>query len=232
MATVVAIDGPAGVGKSTVARLIAKRLDFLFVNTGDMYRALTWRALRDGVNIRDQRAVTRFLRKRMDWRFHVHDGSLKIRLDGKELGRELRSERVSRLTPTVAQIPAVRLVLRRLQRELALKGSAVLEGRDTTTHVAPEAGLRIFLDAPVEERAKRRYHQLIGDGKRVKLHAIQEAVRIRDLRERKKKIMPRRLSPGTVVLDTTHLTLHDVADKIIELYRHRKQRNAGARRNS
>ena len=221
--TVIAIDGPAGVGKSTVARLIAKRLGFLFVNTGDMYRALTWKALREGIAITSRPAIIKFLKKRMDWHFHVHEGSLKVRLDGKDLGRELRSERVSGATPTVAQIPQVRKVLRELQKQAAAGGKAVLEGRDTASHVVPKAGLKVYLDALVDERARRRYQQLLADGKRVKFGSILEAVRLRDLREKKKKIMPKRLSPGTIVVDTTHLTLHEVADKILKLYRAKRR---------
>ncbi|MBI4370413.1 MAG: (d)CMP kinase [Elusimicrobia bacterium] len=221
--SVVAIDGPAGVGKSTVARLVAKELKFLFINTGDMYRALTWKALREGVDIRKQRDVAEFLHLKMNWEFQAQDGHLKIRLDGKELGRELRSERVSKLTPTAAQWPQVRSLLRRLQRNLAGEGRAVLEGRDITTHVTPKAGLKVFLDAKLEERAKRRYRQLIEDGKRVKFDSVQENVRLRDWREKKNKIMPNRRSPGTIVMDTTHLNLHEVAAKILELY-HEKAR--------
>ncbi|MBI4063813.1 MAG: (d)CMP kinase [Elusimicrobia bacterium] len=216
---VIAIDGPAGVGKSTVARLVAKQCGLLFVNTGDMYRALTWRALKEGVDIKNKRAVVNFLSNRMNWDFHIHDGMLKVRVQHKDLGREIKSEKVSRATPTVAQIPQVRRRLRRLQRSFALNGGVVLEGRDTTTHVAPEAGLKIFLDASAEERAKRRFHQLLTDGKRVKLTSIQDAIRLRDYREKKKKIMPARHGPGTITLDTTHLTLHEVADRIIQLYK-------------
>ncbi|MEK7287515.1 MAG: (d)CMP kinase [Elusimicrobiota bacterium] len=223
--TVIALDGPSGVGKSTVSRLVARRLGFVFVNTGDMYRALTWKALEEGVSIRNPKSVVRFLNKKMDWKFHVHEGVLKIRLDGRELGRELRSERVSLATPIVARIPQVRLCLRALQRQAAMAGRAVLEGRDTTTHVVPKAGTKIFLDAPVEERAKRRYHQHLSDGKRVKFESIKKAVETRDAREINMNIMPKRRSPGTIVLDTSHLALHEVADQILKLYwRHHRGR--------
>ncbi|MBI4668993.1 MAG: (d)CMP kinase [Elusimicrobia bacterium] len=217
-ATVIAIDGPAGAGKSTVARLVAKRLGYLFVNTGDMYRALTWKALQDKVKINSRDQIVKFLKNNMKWQFHVHDKSLKISLNGRDLGRELRSEKVSRLTPAAAQYPEVRRLLRSLQRQAAAGGRAVLEGRDTTTHVVPAAGLKVYLDAAVEERAKRRYYQLLSENKRVKLSSIREAIRIRDLQERKRKIMPSYLAPGAIRVDTTNLTLHETADKIIRLY--------------
>lgn len=219
MKKVIAIDGPAGVGKSTVARLIAKRLRFTFLNTGDMYRALTWKAMREGVNIHSERAVSRFLHHKIDWEFREHDGVFRVFMDGHELGKELRSERVSRETPIVASLMPVRRFLRGEQAKIAATGRVVLEGRDITTHVTPTAQLKIFLDAPAEERAKRRYAQLVNDGKRVKLERITQAIRTRDAREIKRHIMPKFHSPGTHVVDTTHLTLHDVADTIIDLYK-------------
>lgn len=215
---VLAIDGPAGVGKSTVARFIAKELGFLFVNTGDMYRALTWKAMREKINLRDRRRVAQFLKKSMQWSFREHEGVFKIDLDGKELGRELRSERVSRQTPAVAQIPSVRQYLRYLQRQLALKGRAVLEGRDTTTHVTPDAQVKIYLDADVHERAQRRFRQLHNEGRRVKFESIEAAIRQRDYRERRRGILPAHRSPGTITIDTTKLGLHQVSGMILDIY--------------
>ena len=137
----------------------------------------------------------------------------------REMGRELRSERVSRETPLVAAQPAVRRFLRQEQARIASAGRVVLEGRDTTTHVTPRAELKIYLDAPIEERARRRFHQLIGDRKRVKLERIEAAIRQRDRREKERRILPRRRSPNTVTLDTTHMSLHQVAARILALYR-------------
>lgn len=218
---VVAIDGYAGAGKSTVARLIAKKLGFTFLNTGDMYRALTWKALREKINIHDNRAISRFLHHQINWDFKRVEGVFKVFVDGKELGKELRSERVSRETPIVASIMPVRHFLRAEQAKIAARKRVVLEGRDTTTHVAPGAELKIFLEAAMEERAKRRYQQLVNEGKRVKLERIEAAIRTRDRREIQRNIMPKHRSPGTIVIDTTRLSLQEVADEIIALYKAR-----------
>ncbi len=215
---VIAIDGPVGVGKSATARATAKKLGFLFMNTGDMYRALTWKALKEGVDIADSRAVSDFLKHKMAWKFKAHEGILRVYIDGVDLFRQLRSERISRATPTVAQYPAVRKTLRKLQRDIAKKGKVVLEGRDTTTHVASDAVLKVYLDAPAKERALRRYRQLIAEGKRVKLASILDALVTRDRREKKRKIMPGFKSRGTVIVDTANCSLHEVVDKILDLY--------------
>lgn len=212
---VIAIDGPVGVGKSTVAKLVAKRLGYLFLNTGDMYRALTWSALSQGVDINDKRRVVQFLKKEVGWKFKKKDGRIRVVVGDQELNRVLRSERISRATPTVAQIPAVRQALRKMQRDIALAGRVVLEGRDTTTHVTPDARLKVYLDASIAERARRRWAQLKEDGKRVKLESIYEAARLRDLREKKRKIMPSFRTHGTLVLDTSSMSLEAVVEKIL-----------------
>ncbi|MFC1523091.1 (d)CMP kinase, partial [Elusimicrobiota bacterium] len=216
---VIAMDGPVGVGKSEVSRLVARKLGFLFVNTGDMYRALTWKALKDNVNIKDKNSVMRFLNKRFQMSFKYNNGTLNVVLNGKELGSELRSGRVTRSTPIVACIPGVRKVMRSLQRQLAEKGNVVLEGRDITTHVAPDADLKVYLDAPLEERAKRRYKQLKSQGKPVKFANIRKAVNQRDLSEQKRGIMPKQKSAGTVIVNTGGLSLDQVVSKVASIYK-------------
>lgn len=224
---IIAMDGPAGVGKSTVGGLVAKSLGCKFINTGEMYRALTWKALEEGVDLDDDRAVLD-LAKRLRWEFKpVEEGgtTLKTFLDGQGVTLQIREERVSVNSSRVAANPGVRRFLSKLQRELGRDGNIVMEGRDITTHVFPDADAKIYLDASPEERASRRYRQLKSAGQDADKAAILAAILKRDLSDLKREINPLKQAPGALVIDSTHLTMHQVADKIIRHVR-REARDA------
>ncbi|OGS01029.1 MAG: cytidylate kinase [Elusimicrobia bacterium RBG_16_66_12] len=224
---IIAMDGPAGVGKSTVGGLVAKSLGCKFINTGEMYRALTWKALEEGVDLDDDRAVLD-LAKRLKWEFKpVEEGgtTLKTFLDGQGVTLQIREERVSVNSSRVAANPGVRRFLSKLQRELGRDGNIVMEGRDITTHVFPDADAKIYLDASPEERASRRYRQLKSAGQDADKGAILAAILKRDLSDLKREINPLKQAPGALVIDSTHLTMHQVADKIIRHVR-REARDA------
>ncbi len=220
---VIAMDGPAGVGKSTVGGLVAKSLGYKFINTGEMYRALTWKALEHGLDLNDQKGVLA-LAKALDWQFRsIGKGgaTLKTFIDGGCLTQQIREERVSANSSLVAGNPGVRKFLARLQRELGEGGSIVMEGRDITTNVFPDADVKIYLDASPEERAGRRYRQLKAAGQEADRDKILAAILKRDLNDLKREINPLKQAPGALVIDSTHLTLRQVADKI---RRHIRQR--------
>jgi cytidylate kinase len=214
---IIAMDGPAGVGKSTVGGLLAKALGYQFINTGEMYRALTWKALEDGVNLDDQDAVTA-LAKRLKWEFKpVEEGgtTLKTFIDGIPVTAQIREERVSINSSRVAANPGVRKFLSKLQRELGEEGAIVMEGRDITTHVFPDADAKIYLDASPEERATRRYRQLKAAGQDADKGAILAAILKRDLNDLKREINPLKQAPDALIIDSTQMTMHQVADKIL-----------------
>lgn len=216
---VVAMDGPAGVGKSTVGSLVARKLGFHFINTGEMYRALTWKALEEGVNLNDHAAVEA-LAKRLKWEFRpVEEGSVTLRtfLDGVAVTQQIREERVSVNTSLVAGNPGVRKFLCRLQRRLGEQGRIVMEGRDITTNVFPDADFKFYLDASVEERADRRYRQLKAAGQEADRQKIKEAILKRDLNDLKRRINPLVQAPDAVVIDSTRLSLQQVARKILRV---------------
>jgi cytidylate kinase len=224
---VIAIDGPAGVGKSTIGGLLAKSLDYQFINTGEMYRALTWKAIEQGLDLDDHDAVLA-LAKKIKWEFKpVEEGgtTLKTYIDGVPVTMQIREERVSVNSSRVAANPGVRKFLSKLQRELGEEGAIVMEGRDITTHVFPDADAKVYLDAAPEERAARRFKQLKAAGQQADKAAILSAILKRDLNDLKREINPLKQAPDALVIDSTHLTMHQVADKILRHVR-REAKNA------
>ncbi len=216
---VVAMDGPAGVGKSTVGGLVAKAMGYRFINTGEMYRALTWKALEEGVDLDDHDAVLA-LAKRLRWEFKPIDGvALKTFLDGTPVTSQIREERVSVNSSRVAANPGVRKMLSRLQRELGERGAIVMEGRDITTHVFPDADVKIYLDASPEERASRRYRQLKSAGQPADRAEILAAILKRDLNDLKREINPLKQAPDALVIDSTRLSMKAVAGMILRRVR-------------
>jgi CMP/dCMP kinase len=210
----VAIDGPAGSGKSSVARAVAERLQVANLNTGAAYRAVALLALREGVDF-ESGADLAALAGRVDL---SGDG---VSIDGVPVPEEeLRTPEVSAAASTASVYPEVRWVLLSVQREAAReakrKGGAVVEGRDIGTVVLPDAELKIFLSAAPEERARRRAHQT---GREAELERIREAMQTRDRRDSEREASPLRPAPDAVVLDTTELSLEGVVAKVLELAR-------------
>jgi cytidylate kinase len=206
---IIAMDGPAGVGKSTIGGLLAKSLGYQFINTGEMYRALTWKALETGADLDDQDGVLA-LAKGLKWEFKpVEEGgsTLKTFIDGAPVTMQIREERVSVNSSRVAANPGVRKFLSKLQRDLGEDGAIVMEGRDITTNV--------YLDASPEERASRRYRQLKAAGQEADRAAILAAILKRDLNDLKREINPLKQAPDALVIDSTQLTMHQVAEKIL-----------------
>ena len=223
---ILAMDGPAGVGKSTIGGLLAKSLGYKFINTGEMYRALTWKALEQGTDLEDEDAVLA-LAKSLRWEFKpVEEGgaTLKTFIDGQGVTVQIREERVSVNSSRVAANAGVRKFLSKLQRELGEGGAIVMEGRDITTNVFPDADIKIYLDASPEERASRRYRQLKAAGQEADRGDILAAILKRDLSDLKREINPLKQAPDALVIDSTKLSMRQVADKILRHVR-RKAKN-------
>lgn len=212
------MDGPAGVGKSTVGHLIAKSLGYHFINTGEMYRALTWKAIQKAVDVNDEKAVLA-LAKSLRWEFRPNEEGISLRtyIDGEGVSAQIRDEQVSRLSSVIAANAGVRQLLCRLQRKLGSEGGIVMEGRDITTNVFPDADFKIYLDASIEERARRRYKQLKAGGHAADWHKIREAILMRDLKDLQRKINPLTRAEDAIVIDSTHISMREVARKILRM---------------
>ena len=206
---VVAIDGPAGAGKSTVARALAERLGFRYLDTGAMYRALTWLAMKRGLDLSDAQALAQLAREQPVL-FTEDD---RVWIGGTDITSSIRETRVDRMVPVVARHPAVREVMRERQRELGRDGDVVIEGRDIGTVVAPAAEVKVFLVADREERAKRRVAERPGIG----ADALATDLRLRDESDAA-RMQP---APDAIEIDTTSLEVEDVVDRIETLVRER-----------
>ncbi|HEU4973117.1 MAG TPA: (d)CMP kinase, partial [Gaiellaceae bacterium] len=205
-----AIDGPAGSGKSTVASTLARRLGFRYLDTGAMYRALTWVARRDGADMSDG-AVLAALALEHPVSFGENG---RVQVDGDDVTGAIREPEIDRLVPTVARHPEVREVMRTRQRALAVGGDSVIEGRDIGSVVAPYAELKVFLVADANERARRRAEERPG----VDVDALAADLRARDERD----AVNTRPADDAVRLDTTALTIDEVVDRIEELVEARR----------
>jgi cytidylate kinase len=206
---IVAIDGPAGAGKSTVARKLAERLGFRYLDTGAMYRALTWLALKDGLPLVDPEPLGDLARRNPV----VFDEVGRVLIAGADVTSAIRQSRIDQVVPVVARHHPVREVMRERQRELAMQGNAVIEGRDIGTVVAPDAAVKVYLQADPEIRARRRQSERPDIG----ADALATDLRARDKSDRE------RMQPAedAVLIDTTDLEVDDVVARIEELVRER-----------
>ncbi|HRY56367.1 MAG TPA: (d)CMP kinase [Spirochaetia bacterium] len=203
---VIAIDGPAGSGKSTIARKVAEALGFTYVNSGNLYRALTLRALRSGVAIEDPAALLACAAAaRIEYRIG------RLFLDGVDVEDSLHSAEVDALVAQVSALPPLRDIVNALVRRIAGSTDAVVEGRDMTTVVFPEARLKFFLDASPEARARRRFDQGVSGAS---LEEIQKNIEMRDEIDRSKSVGSLKIAPDAEYLDSSHLTIQEVYDKV------------------
>jgi len=214
---VIAIDGPVGAGKSTVAKLVAQKLGYLYVDTGAMYRAVALKALRLGMDINDP-IVMAMLAEATDIQLQQQDdGSVRVFLDGEDVTEAIRTPEVSEASSIVSAHEGVRKVLAERQKAMAELGGVVMEGRDIQTVISPDAEVKIFLTASLEERAKRKWLELQQKGISVSYEEVLYEVKERDERDKSRAIAPLRKALDAVEIDTTKMTPEEVADKIVEL---------------
>ena len=215
---IIAIDGPAGVGKSTVGKMVAERVGYSFVSTGRMYRALAWKALELGADLGDGEGLAA-LAGRLKWEFPKGAGpEADVALDGRRLERELTDERVGKASSGIALLAGVRLFMKDMQRKAGEDGGVVMEGRDIGSNVFPDAELKIYLDASPRARAERRVSQLRGQGLQADFDQILDFILKRDAQDSGRKINPLVKAPDAHYLDSTSVPREAVVDAIVELF--------------
>ncbi len=212
----VAIDGPAGAGKSTIAKLLAKKKGYIYVDTGALYRGLAIYFLDKGIKAGDTAAVIETV-KDADVKISYEDGVQQVYLNGKNITSRLRSEEAGRMASATAKIPEVRQKLLMLQKNLAKDQDVVMDGRDIGTCVLPEADVKIFLTASVETRAKRRYDELIEKGESCDIKVIAEDIKKRDQQDMTRKTAPLKQAEDAYLLDSSDMTIEEVVKAIADL---------------
>lgn len=207
MKRIIAVDGPAGAGKSTVSKIVASSLGYTYIDTGAMYRAVALKVLKTGKPVED-------VMQDIDIKL---DDSARVFLDGVEVTKDIRTPEVSRSASDVATLGIVRKKLTELQRAMAAQGSVIMDGRDIGTQVLPNADLKIFLTATVDERARRRFEELKSKGVAADFEQVRREIILRDKQDSEREIAPLAKAQDAVLLDSTSLTIEKVVAQIIRL---------------
>ena len=211
----IAIDGPSASGKSSVSKGVAAALGYLYVDSGALYRGVTWQAIRKGVDTRDAAAVLECMHA-AEWDFFVRDGAAVFSVDGDVPVQELREKDVRESVANVASIPEVRQFVVESLRSLEHFGSLVMEGRDIGSVVFPDSPYKFYLDADPTERAMRRYRELVAAGESEKAEEVMESLRKRDEIDATRKTDPLVVAPGAQIIDSTSMTLEDVIHTVVD----------------
>lgn len=215
---IIAIDGPVGSGKSTVARRVADLLGYVYLDSGAMYRGVAWKALQQGISLDSEEGLTQLARgTRID--LVSVNGALRVLVDGRDVTGQIRSAEVAQAASKVAVVPGVRTVLVDEQRRAGAGRGVVMEGRDIGTVVFPDAGLKIFLDAAVEVRAERRRLEHTQKGELLEFSQVLEEVRQRDLRDRQRAVSPLVRAQDAIFIDNTAMSAEETARLIVLLAR-------------
>lgn len=217
---IIAIDGPAGAGKSTIAKLIAKQLGLVYVDTGAMYRAVGLKAKRNNIACSEQEKIEEML-KNTEVELKNENGATAVYLDGENVSTEIRLPEISRMASDISAVPVVRYAMVEMQRSMANKTDTILDGRDIGTFVLPNADVKIFLTASVEERAERRYKELIARGENVKREDVRSDIEKRDYNDSHRALAPLKKADDATEVDTTGMTIDQVCEKIISLVRNK-----------
>ncbi|MEL3974208.1 (d)CMP kinase [Rossellomorea oryzaecorticis] len=212
----IAIDGPAAAGKSTVAKIVAGKLSYLYIDTGAMYRSLTYKALKSDVDLHDQTELTKLL-ETTKIELEPSDKGQLVYLDGEDVTDEIRQSKVTNSVSHVAVHSQVREEMVKRQQKLASEGGVVMDGRDIGTHVIPDAEVKVFLLASVEERAQRRHDENTAKGFPSDLEKLKEEIALRDKIDSEREVAPLKKADDAFEIDTTSLNISEVVDRIMSL---------------
>jgi len=220
---IIAIDGPAGAGKSTVAQIVGQRLHYTYIDTGAMYRGIAWKVLQDGLAINNTAGIIHIAHS-ITIKLTYSDGKTKVFVDEDDVTAEIRDPRVSGIVSDIAQVAAVREAMVGLQQSMAKQGGIVMDGRDIGTHVLPMADVKIFLTASIEERAQRRWRELTDKGFTVSLPEITMDIGARDKKDCEREISPLIQAPDAILLDTTGISIEQAVIAILAICEERQNR--------
>ncbi len=214
---VIAIDGPAGSGKSTVAKIVAEKLRFRYIDTGSMYRAVAWKSLLKNVDLSNKEMVAEIAHN-VEIDLVPEEGGQSVLVDGENATNQLKQEKISRAAAVVAAQPMIREIMTKKQRELGNREDVVMDGRDIGTVVFPQAEKKFFLDAEPKERGRRRFDELKTKNQEANLDlaTIIEQIKQRDYEDRTRKIAPLRQADDAISIDTTHLDISQVVDQVMK----------------
>lgn len=215
---VIAIDGPSGAGKSTAARLLAKRLGYTYIDTGAMYRAVAWKAMQEGVPLSDEVGLSGLCAE-MEISLAADGDLLRINVDGRDVSADIRTPEMGMAASFVSKHQGVRAALLRVQRRLGAMGGVVMDGRDIGTVVFPDANIKFYLDAGVDERARRRHKELVAAGHNVDLPRIAREIVERDRQDMARYIAPLRPAPDAVYIDSSSMSVEEVVEKMLDAIR-------------
>lgn len=215
MKDIITIDGPVASGKSTISRLVAKKLNFLYLDTGAMYRAVALQAKRQGVDFEERQAL-RKLCKNLDLRFHSVGDTTKLYIETEDISMAIRTPEMDMLSSGISAIEVVRAAMTDLQRKMGQAGSLVAEGRDMGTVVFPDAEHKFFITASVEVRAERRHQERIARGEAISFEEVEKDLKQRDLQDETRSIAPLRPAADAVMIDTTTLNTDQVLEQILK----------------
>ncbi|MBP1925397.1 cytidylate kinase [Sedimentibacter acidaminivorans] len=208
---IIAIDGPSGAGKSTIAKLVSKNLNFEYIDTGAMYRALAYKAFKNNIPIIDEKIDKMLKTTKIDYLNNS------IYLDDEVVDDYIRSENISKIASMISSLGNVRLKMVDLQRSISNNKNVILDGRDIGTNVFPNADYKFFITASVEERAKRRYNELVDKGICVSYDTVLQDIKLRDYNDSSRQIAPLKIADDAIIIDNTNMSIQDIQNKIISI---------------